>query len=181
MGSGDSPRKLVNVLDTVNESWTLRNIPQSYTSAPIERIRRRFIFLRTKYSIFFSHQTNSGEPPANRSQLQNKPSEPTDKMSSDEQTIREDIYDKIHASERTPLAVKSICDAAKQFAGGQKAWLQRVLDTSNYDHVMVTFEEFRRCRRGRRALGGMGTTVSNRDSFDKPTCVTTFSWELLSR
>ena len=62
-------------------------------------------------------------------------------MSSDEQTIREHIYDEIYASKRTPLAAEIIRDAAKQFAGVQKAWLQRVLDTSNYDHVMVTFEE----------------------------------------
>ena len=62
-------------------------------------------------------------------------------MSSDEGKIREEIYDEIYASKRSPLAAEIIREAAKQFAGIQKAWLQRVFDTNNYDHVMTTFEE----------------------------------------
>ena len=62
-------------------------------------------------------------------------------MSSDEERIREEIYDDIYASKRSPLAAEIIRETAKQFKGAQAAWTQRVLDTANYDHVMITFEE----------------------------------------
>ena len=62
-------------------------------------------------------------------------------MSSDEEKIREDIYEELYAIKRSPFAAEIIREAAKQFAGTQKAWLQRVFDTNNYDHEMTTFDE----------------------------------------
>ena len=62
-------------------------------------------------------------------------------MTSDEDKIREDIYDDLYAIKRSPLAKEIIREAARQFEGVYKSWTRRVLDTTNYDHVMTTFEE----------------------------------------
>ena len=62
-------------------------------------------------------------------------------MTSDENNIREDIYDDLYANKRSPLAKEIIREAARQYEGVYRAWTRRVLDTTNYDHVMVSFEE----------------------------------------